>query len=116
MEDNFLPDLTEKKRQEDIDFDNKVKNAQIKFEKTMTGYLNWLKSPEVSRTYPTWAKNNKHSFRVRVKRFSYDHGKDVLFRVMQNNDFIGIYFLFNFSRGCNIKKFFQDKFYIPFRI
>lgn len=91
MDDNFLPDLKEKKRKEDIDFDIKVKVAQEKFEKTLTGYLNWLKSPEMFRKYPTWAKNNKNSFRARVKRYSYDHAKDVMYRVMQNNDKIGMY-------------------------
>ena len=66
----FLPDIRNKKSSELVAFEQKVFRSNEKYIKSIKEIINWHDSPVESRIYPQAFKQNRSSFKLKVKDMS----------------------------------------------
>ena len=82
----FLPDIGNEKSTELIAFEQKVLRLNQKYIKSINEILEWHKSPEESRKYPSIWKSNKSSFKLKTKKYAFDVNRGILFKLVKNSD------------------------------
>ena len=87
--DNYLPDLDNKKTEEQIVFEQKVFRANEAFKCKMDELILWHKSSSDCHTYPLESTKNRSAYRKHSHLFEYNLKKKVLYKKVINSDGIG---------------------------
>ena len=68
----FLPNIRNEKSTELVSFEQKVSRLNERYIKSIQEIINWHGSPIESRIYPESFKQNRTSFKQKVKRYELD--------------------------------------------